>query len=98
MRKVDRFILLLLAVTPLLIVANIALAQNYSASLVENSEGIGISNSIASLLIREDGWSVESFKQAYHLSAILVILTSLLNLVLIIYRLITSNTRKATLG
>jgi hypothetical protein len=91
MRKVDLFILLLLVVTPLLLVANIALAQNYSASLVENSEGISISNSIASLLIGEDGWSVESFKEAYHSSAVLVILTSLLTLALIIYRFITSN-------
>ena len=44
MRKVDLFILLLLVVNSLFIVANIALAQNYSASLITNSEGIGISN------------------------------------------------------
>ncbi|MCL6603355.1 MAG: hypothetical protein K6T94_10805 [Paenibacillus sp.] len=91
MRKVDLFILLLLGATPLLIVANIALAQNYSASLIENTEGIGISNSIASLLIAEDGWSVDSFRQACHSSAILVIVTSLLTLILIIFRFITSN-------
>ncbi|GIP44343.1 hypothetical protein J45TS6_28020 [Paenibacillus sp. J45TS6] len=90
MRKVDLFILLLLVVNSLFIVANIALAQNYSVSLITNSEGIGISNSIASFLIAEDGWSVESFKQVYHSSAILVILTSLLTFILIIYRFATS--------
>jgi hypothetical protein len=48
------------------IVANVALSQNYTQSLIpEANDGIGISNSLAAFLISEEHWSHELFKTYY---------------------------------
>jgi len=66
------------ALLPLLlfsIVANVALAQNYTQSLIpEANDGIGISNRLAYFLIGEDRWSHELFRSAYNLSSTITIL------------------------
>ena len=53
------------------IIINISLAQNYTNSQIPN-DGIGISNTLAYLIITDDGWgrfwSVEVFRSAYNIS------------------------------
>lgn len=60
------------ALLPLLlfsILANVALAQNYTHSLIpEANDGIGISNRLAYLIIGEDRWSPELFRSTYNFS------------------------------
>ncbi len=66
------------ALLPLLlfsIVANVALAQNYTQSLIpEANDGMGISNLLAYFLIGDDRWSHELFRSAYNLSTTITIL------------------------
>jgi hypothetical protein len=60
------------ALLPLLlfsILANVALAQNYTQSLIaEANDGLGISNKLAYFLIGEDRWSQELFQSSYNFS------------------------------
>jgi len=60
------------AMLPLLlfsILANVALAQNYTQSLIpEANDGLGISNWLAYFLIGEDRWSQEKFLSSYNFS------------------------------
>lgn len=51
------------------LLANNALAQNYTQSLIPDvNDGMAISNTIAYLLIGEDQWSHERFKSAFDIS------------------------------
>ncbi|HLU22928.1 MAG TPA: hypothetical protein VKZ77_10720 [Bacillaceae bacterium] len=45
------------------IVSTVCLHQNYTASLVPNSEGIAISNSFAYFIISEKYWTITLFKR-----------------------------------
>jgi hypothetical protein len=60
------------ALLPLLlfsILANVALAQNYTQSLIaEANDGLGISNKLAYVLIGENRWSQELFQSSYNFS------------------------------
>lgn len=59
------------ALLPLLLfstLANVALAQNYTQSLIPDNEGIGISNTLAYFLIGEDHWSQKLFRSSYAFS------------------------------
>ncbi len=53
---------------------NVALSQNYIASLIPNSEGIGISNPLAYWVIGEDNWaqrwSPQLFRAVYDASTL----------------------------
>jgi hypothetical protein len=70
------------------ILSNIALAQNYTQSVIpEANDGIGISNSLAYFLISEDRWSIELFQSAYNFS------TAISNVLLLFY-MITLITRE----
>ena len=77
------------ALLPLLlfsIVANVALAQNYTQSLIPGAnDGMGISNRLAYFLIGDDGWSHELFRSAYNFSTtITIILLIAYSLILVI--------------
>lgn len=77
------------ALLPLLlfsIVANVALAQNYTQSLIPGAnDGMGISNLLAYFLIGEDRWSHELFRSAYSFSTtITIILLIAYSLILVI--------------
>jgi hypothetical protein len=70
------------------LIINISLAQNYTYSLIPNiSDGIGISNFLAYLVINDEGiqWSQELFKQIYDYSTLislgLIIIYSILLLI-----------------
>lgn len=70
----------LLALVITNITVNINLAQNYTQSLIPNlSDGIGISNIIASWIITDEDWgrtwSIELFKRAYDLSSYILVLS-----------------------
>lgn len=68
------------------IVANVALSQNYTQSLIpEANDGIGISNSLAYLLIGEDRWSHELFRSTYnHSTTITILLLIAYSLILVL--------------
>ncbi|XKI12395.1 NADH-ubiquinone oxidoreductase chain 6 [Sporosarcina sp. ANT_H38] len=56
------------------ILANVALAQNYTQSLIVGAnDGIGVSNILASFFIPEDKWSQELFHSFYEASTIITI-------------------------
>jgi hypothetical protein len=62
-------ILILLA-----LVANICLLQNYSQSVMpELNDGIGISNEISRLIIREGYWTVVLYKKYFDVSIFITI-------------------------
>lgn len=63
-RKYSKGTLVLLLLS---IIVNVALAQNYTESLLPFpvNDGIGISNSLAFLVIGDENWSKELFKLAY---------------------------------
>jgi len=82
-KRITYAILLLIVLTQLLLVVNIALAQNYSASLADSNDGIGISNGLAYFLIGEDNWSVAMFKRHYTISTWLTLLSTLFTLILL---------------
>jgi hypothetical protein len=77
------------ALLPLLlfsILANVALAQNYTQSLIpEANDGLGISNWLAYFLIGEDRWSQEKFLSSYNFSTnfAMVLLFSYSNVLII---------------
>jgi hypothetical protein len=51
------------------LLSNIALAQNYTSSLIPGyADGIAISNKVAYWIIGEDGWSQQVFKKAFDTS------------------------------
>ena len=60
------------ALLPLLlfsILANVALAQNYTQSLIpEANDGLGVSNKLAYFLLGENQWSQALFQSSYHYS------------------------------
>ena len=68
------------------IIANIALAQNYTQSLIpEANDGMGISNQLAYMIIGEVQWSHELFLSTYNESTIIsivLLIVYLLTLVL----------------
>lgn len=77
------------ALLPLLlfsILANVALAQNYTQSLIpEANDGLGVSNKLAYFLIGENRWSQELFQSSYHYStnaSIALLITYILVLIL----------------
>ncbi len=56
------------------IITNVALAQNYTQSLIpEANDGLSISNRLAYMIIGEDRWSHELFESTYNTSTILSI-------------------------
>jgi hypothetical protein len=56
------------------LIANLCLAQNYTTSLIPGiHDGIGISNPVARLVIGEDGWSKDLFKNYFVNSVYLTI-------------------------
>ena len=68
-QKKLKFSTALLPILLFSILANVALAQNYTQSLiVEANDGLGISNTLAYFLIGEDGWSLELFQSSYNFS------------------------------
>ena len=67
------------------ILANVALAQNYTQSLIaEANDGIGVSNTLASFLILEDKWSQELFHSYYEGSIIISLVLLLLYLLFLL--------------
>ena len=57
------------------IITNVALAQNYTQSLIpEANDGLSISNQLSYMIIGEDRWSHELFESTYNTSTILSIL------------------------
>jgi len=58
------------------ILSNLALLENYMSSLINQKlgEGIGISNVIAYLIIREDGWSIDVFHKFYNNSLVISVI------------------------
>lgn len=82
------------ALLPLLlfsIVANVALGQNYTQSLIpEANDGMGISNILAYFLIGDDRWSHELFLSRYEISTnitiVLLIVYSLILILEIVYK------------
>lgn len=63
------------------ILVNVALAQNYTQSLIAGAnDGIGASNILASFLIPEDNWSQELFHSFYEGSMIISLILLLLYL------------------
>lgn len=80
--KFSSSILLLLLFT---IITNVALAQNYTHSLIpEANDGLGISNLLAYMIIGEDRWSQELFKSTYNISTILSIVLLIVYLITLI--------------
>ena len=74
-QKKVKFSTALLPVLLFSIVANVALAQNYTQSLIpEANDGMGISNPLAYFLISDDRWSPELFRSAYNISTTITIL------------------------
>lgn len=70
------------------IITNVALAQNYTQSLIpEANDGLGISNLLAYMVIGEDRWSHELFQSTYNLSTIL----SMVLLIVYVFTLIIEN-------
>lgn len=68
------------------IVASICLSQNYTHSLIPTvNDGIGLSNTVAYLLIGEDRWTPEQFRIYYHGSVYVTLFLILLLIVTIIY-------------
>ena len=64
------------------ILANVALAQNYTQSLIPGvNDGVGVSNTLASFLIPEDKWSQELFHSLYEGSIIITLVLVLLYLI-----------------
>ncbi|WP_419875225.1 hypothetical protein [Candidatus Pristimantibacillus sp. PTI5] len=56
------------------IVAVICLAQNYTQNLIpEVNDGIGASNKVAYWILGEDGWSKETFRDAFEKSIYLTL-------------------------
>ncbi len=68
------------------IITNVALAQNYTQSLIpEANDGISISNQLSYMIIGEDRWSQELFQSTYNDSTIIsivLLIVYLLTLVL----------------
>ncbi|MFD2611129.1 hypothetical protein [Paenibacillus gansuensis] len=68
------------------IVSVITLAQNYTQSLIpEANDGIGISNSLAYWIIGADGWSIDSFRDAYQNSIYVSLLLVAVYPIVLIY-------------
>ena len=67
------------------ILANVALSQNYTHSLIpEANDGIGISNFLAYFLIGEDRWTKDLFHSRYELSTtVSIVLLTVYCLVLV---------------
>lgn len=90
-QKKVKFSTAMLPVLLFSIVANVALAQNYTQSLIPGAnDGMGISNRLAYFLIGEDRWSHELFRSAYNLSTtitmLLLIAYSLILVIEIVYK------------
>ena len=87
-QKKVKFSTALLPVLLFSIVANVALAQNYTQSLIpEANDGMGISNRLAYFLIGDDRWSHELFRSAYNLSTtITIVFLIVYSLVLVLER------------
>ena len=68
------------------IITNVALAQNYTQSLIpEANDGLGISNLLSYMIIGDDRWSQELFQSTYNDSTIIsivLLIVYLLTLVL----------------
>lgn len=68
------------------IITNVALAQNYTQSLIpEANDGLSISNQLSYMIIGEDRWSHELFESTYNSSTIIsivLLIVYLLTLVL----------------
>ena len=68
------------------IIANVALAQNYTQSLIpEANDGMGISNQLAYLIIGEDPWSHELFQSTYNESTIISIVLLIVYLLTLVF-------------
>lgn len=68
------------------IVASICLSQNYTHSLIPTvNDGIGPSNMVAYLLIGENRWTTEQFRNYYNGSVYTTLFLILLLIVAIIY-------------
>lgn len=66
------------ALLPLLFfstLSNVALSQNYTQSLIsESNDGIGVSNFLSSFILPDDYWSQELFHSSYELTTNLSLL------------------------
>ena len=68
-QKKLKFSAVLLPLLLFSILVNVALAQNYTQSLIpEANDGLGISNMLAYFLIGEDDWSQELYRSSYNFS------------------------------
>ena len=69
LKKIVKFSTAVLPLMLFSILANVALAQNYTHSLIpEANDGIGISNRLAYFIIGDDRWSPELFRSTYNFS------------------------------
>ena len=67
------------------VIANVALAQNYTQSLIpEANDGMGISNKLAYMIIGEVRWSHELFQSMYNDSTIISIVLLIVYLLILV--------------
>jgi hypothetical protein len=72
--QMPRLSLGLIIAVLLSLIANIGLAQNYTQSLIpEATDGIGISNFVADVIIVSDSWSTALFKSYFENSLIITL-------------------------
>ena len=68
------------------IIVNVALAQNYTQSLLPYpiNDGVGVSNLLALLVIGQENWSKSLFKTTYDYSTVVSIVLLVLYSILLI--------------
>lgn len=73
------FSIVLLVLLGISLVSSICLAQNYTQSLVPGiNDGIGVSNSLAHLIIGERQWSTQLFRSYFDVSVYITLIILLL--------------------
>ncbi len=82
----SRISLALIIAVLLSLVANVSLAQNYSSSLIPGTEGIGISNFLAEIIIVSDMWSTDLFRSYFENSLFITLILILLLMISLVFK------------